>query len=168
VPLFYKGKINSPDEILKFLETDSFLGKQRIEGVVVKNYHRQFLIGGRPIPIMTGKYVSEAFKEVRRKNWNMENTGKGKFQVFKEGFKTEARWHKAIQHLKENGELEHSPKDIGKLLKEVQRDITIEEKENIKEFLWREFGNDILRYSVGGFPEWYKKYLLTGGTSSTS
>jgi ATP-dependent helicase/DNAse subunit B len=66
---------------------------------------------------------------------------------------------KAIQHLKEKGELEFTPRDIGKLIKEIQDDITEEEKENILNFLWNEFGKELLRNAVKGFPEFYKRYL---------
>lgn len=160
VPLIYKGKINKVDELLKFMDTESCLGGVKIEGIVCKNYENSFLLGGQPIPIMMGKYVSEAFKEVHREQWGSKFTSKGKWQTFKESFITEARWQKSIQHLLEKGDLENSPRDIGKLINEIKKDIEEEEKENIKNFLWKEFGDEILRSSTKGFPEWYKKKLL--------
>lgn len=160
IPLVYIGKIDSPEEILKLLEKTSSLGEVEIEGVVVKNYEKQFLLGGQPMPMMAGKFVSEKFKEVHKEKWGSEFTGKGRWVTFVESFRTEARWEKAIQHLKENGELEGSPRDIGNLIKEVNIDITNEEKENIKEFLWNEFGVEVLRKSTHGLPEWYKEKLL--------
>ena len=163
VPLLYKGKIESIEEIEKLLDTESVLGGCKIEGIVVKNYNRKFLLGGQPIPLMMGKYVREDYKEVHRKNWKGEYTSKGKWDKFKEGYRTESRWRKAIQHLREKGELENSPRDIGKLLKEIQRDIIEEEKEDIKEFMWSVFGKEVLRYAIKGFPEWYKKELLKRG-----
>jgi hypothetical protein len=160
VPLLHKGPINGADQIFEFLGEESVLGGAKREGVVVKNYHKPFLLGGQPIPLMAGKYVSEEFKEVHSNGWKKEKTSKGKFEVYKDQFRTETRWEKAVQHLRDNGELENSPKDIGKLIKEVQNDITEEEKENIKEFLFKEFGQEILRYSTRGLPEWYKEKLL--------
>lgn len=160
VPVIYRGNISSPDFLKGLLERDSILGGAKIEGVVVKNYSQQFLLGGQPIPIMAGKFVSEAFKEVHRNNWGKENTTKGKFETFKESFCTEARWQKAIQHLKEVGDIESSPKDIGKLIVEIHRDIEHEEKENIKEFLYNEFKREIVGTATKGFPEWYKEQLL--------
>jgi len=160
VPLLYSGKISNMEEITKLLETDSYLGGNKIEGVVVKNYHKPFLLGGQPIPLMAGKYVSEAFKEVHRKSWSKENTGVGKWQTFKNGYKTEARWEKAIQHLKEKGEYTGTPKDIGKLMKEIQEDIKAEEMDIIKNFLWKEFGQEVLRTACNGFPEWFKLKLM--------
>jgi len=160
VPLIYKGKVSKPEEIFKLVEKDSILGGTKVEGVVVKNYKQPFLLGGQPIPLMMGKYVSEKFKEVHRENWGKDHTAGGRWQTFKESFKTEARWEKSIQHLKEKGELENSPRDIGKLIKEIKNDIAEEEKENIKDFLWKEFGDEVLRGSTKGFPEYYKERLL--------
>jgi len=160
VPLIFKGKIDNQEVFLEMLEKESILGKSKIEGVVAKNYYQPFLLGGQPIPVMAGKYVSEEFKEVHRKNWKNKKTTGGKWQTFKDSYKTEARWDKSIQHLAEKDDLDNSPKDIGKLIKEIQRDITEEEIDNIKKFLWNEFGKELLRYSTKGFPEFYKKKLL--------
>lgn len=54
------------------------------------------------------------------------------------------------------------PADIGRLIKEVRFDITLEEKENIKEELWKIYKDDFMRHAVSGLPEWYKKKLATG------
>ena len=124
------------------------------------NYSKPFLLGGQPIPVMSGKYVSEQFKEVHRAGWKGEHTGRGKWEIFKDGYKTEARWMKAIQFLRDSGELTESPKDIGKLIKRVMEDIEEEEKEIIKNFLWSEFGKEVLRSAVHGLPEFYKMQLL--------
>ena len=160
MPVIYKGKINKADEISDFVNRESILGGCDIEGVVVKNYFRPFLLGGQPIPIMAGKYVSEKFKEVHQKNWKVENTSRGRFEVFKDNYRTESRWEKAVQHLRDNGELEFQPRDIGKLIKEIKDDIAAEDIDVIKSFLWSEFGPEILRYATTGFPEWYKEYLI--------
>jgi hypothetical protein len=160
VPVLYRGKISNPDMLLELLEKDSFLGKCKIEGVVVKNYYKQFLLGGQPMPLMAGKFVSEAFKEVHRNTWKQEHTGPGKWELFMQGYRTEARWAKAVQHLADKGVLENDPRDIGKLMMEVKADIVEEEQVEIKEFLWREFGSQLLRKSTAGLPEWYKESLL--------
>ena len=160
VPLLYRGKVDDIEKLHELLNTESVFGGPNIEGFVVKNYNQKFLLGGQPMPLMSGKYVSEAFKEVHINSWKKENTGKGKWDLYKEGFRTEARWNKAIQHLKEKGELEDSPRDIGALIKEVHRDITEEEKDNIKEYLWKNFGSEVLRISTRGLPEYYKQTLM--------
>ena len=159
-PMLYRGRIETVEQLMTLLEIDSFLGGTKIEGVVAKNYARPFLLGGQPIPLMAGKFVSERFKETHRSNWNKENTSRGKWEDFLESFRTEARWQKSVAHLRESGELENSPRDIGKLIKAIQADIAEEETEDIKNFLWRTFGQDVIRKSTAGFPEWYKEQLL--------
>jgi len=160
VPVIFKGKVNAADEIFKLLETESILGGCKVEGVVVKNYLKPFLLGGQPIPLMSGKFVSEEFKESHKENWGKEYSTKGRWATFVDSFKTEARWSKSIQHLKESGTLENSPRDIGILLKEIQKDIEEEQKEDIKEFLWQENKREIFASATRGFPEWYKEKLL--------
>jgi tRNA-dihydrouridine synthase len=160
IPLIYKGKIKKIEKVKKMLEKESYLGGCKIEGVVVKNYNKQFLLGGQPMPLMAGKYVSEEFKETHRSRWGKEEKTKSRLDVFAESFRTEARWNKAIQHLQENGELENSPKDIGKLLKEIKFDIENEEGEDIKDWLYNEFKSIILKKATTGFPEYYKNELL--------
>ena len=161
VPKLFCGKISSLDELQLLLNKISYLGGAEVEGVVVKNFEQQLLLGNCPIPILCAKLVSEQFKEVHRKTWKAENTGKGKWETFIEGYKTEARWEKAVQHLKESGELENTYADIGKLIKEVQKDITEEEKQIICDFLWREFSGQLLRKSTHGLPEWYKMKIAS-------
>jgi hypothetical protein len=160
VPIVYTGMINSVSDIQKLLDTESVLGGQKIEGVVVKNYFRKFLLGGQPTPIMVGKLVSESFKEVHRDRWGKEETGKSRLNAFYESFRTEARWEKAVQHLNESGTLLNEPKDIGPLIKAVQSDVIEEEKEFIKNFLWSEFKGEVMRNATWGLPEWYKQRLL--------
>lgn len=162
IPLLFRGEI-SQDKILDMVEnTVSYLGGQKIEGVVVKAYKPWMFLGQIPLSVMSGKYVTEAFKEVHNKDWTRLNTGKGKFDVLKENYRTEARWNKAIQHLRENGDLTGTPKDIGALLKEVYVDLETEEKENIKDQLYAIYKGDIMKYATHGLAQWYKEQLLKG------
>ena len=160
VPVLHFGNIGNALELSSMLERESVLGGAKIEGVVVKNFERQFLLGGQPLPLMAGKFVSESFKEVHRERWGAEEKGKSRMEVFFDSFRTPARWEKAVQHLAERGELENEPRDIGKLFKEVHTDIEAEEMENVKLFLWNEFKNELKRRATGGLPEWYKERLM--------
>jgi len=162
VPLLFKGEANTQTALDMVDKTDSFLGGQKIEGVVVKRYTPWMFMGNIPLTVMSGKYVSEKFKEVHARDWKKEHTGKGKLEVAISQYKSGARWNKAIQHLRESGELTGTPVDIGRLIKEVRLDITLEEKENIKEELWDIYKDDFLRNAVFGLPEWYKKKLALG------
>ncbi len=163
VPLLFYGVI-SIEDVLTMLDSDSVLGNQKIEGLVVKNY-KDTWIGDRVYPVMAAKFVSEKFKEVHKKSWGSENTHVGKWQTFKEKYRTEARWMKAVQHLRDNGELVCEPKDIGRLIQEVKQNISEEEIDAIKSFLWKEFGEELLRRSTAGLPEWYKEQLALGEIS---
>lgn len=161
MPLIYQGK-SSPEHVLELVDGVSYLGGSQREGVVVKNYKEWQYLDRIYFPIMAGKFVTEKFKEVHNKDWKKNNTGKGKMEMLLSQYKSEARWNKAIQHIKENGELEGSPRDIGNLIKEIRKDVVEEEKESIKAHLWALFGDDFQRAAVDGFPQWFKEKLLKG------
>ena len=160
-PLIYYGRLSMLCTIKSLIERKSYLGDVNIEGVVVKNYQQSMHIGDVFFPIMCGKFVSEEFKE-QASDWKKEHTNVGQWEAYKLSYRTEARWDKAIQHLRDDGLLQVAPQDIGPLIKEVQRDIADECKEDIKEFLWNHFGKEILRISTHGLPEYYKEKLLEG------
>ena len=163
VPVLYRGSEATPEMVLELVkERVSYLGGQYIEGVVVKAYKPWLFLGQIPQTVMSGKYVTEAFKEVHNKNWKAENTGKGKLEVAISQYRSEARWNKAVQHLRDDGRLTESPKDIGELIKEVRKDISLEEKENIKDQLWSIFKNDFLGMATSGLPQWWKDKLVLG------
>lgn len=161
VPLLYSGK-SSPEHVLTLMEQQSYLGGQEIEGVVVKNYKPWLFMNQILYSVMAGKYVSEKFKEVHARDWAKLNTGKGQLEVVKQKYRSDARWNKAIIHLKEEGRYTQSLKDIGELVKMVKADLALEEKENIKNDLWRILGDDVIKYSTFGLPQWYKELLLKG------
>lgn len=162
IPLLHDGVVYSPEDIHVMLEKQSYLGGAMIEGVVVKNYAHSLFWHDKEYPVLAGKIVSEKFKEKHKSTWKKDHTARGGFETFAASFCAEARWHKAVQHMRESGEIEVSPRDIGRLVKGIQADVADEEKENIKEELWRIFSKDILRQSIKGFPEWYKAQLLEG------
>lgn len=138
--VLFKGKIKLAEDIEDLLEKESFLGKEKVEGLIVKNYSDFYLLGGKAQP-MFGKYVQEQFKERHAKEWKVR-TAKGKLEAYIESFKNENRWLKAIFHLRDEEKLEMNPRDIGKLLKEIEEDIKEEEKENIKEYLYKIYRAD--------------------------
>jgi hypothetical protein len=157
VPLVYGGWINSPEQVREFMGRTSFLGGQPIEGLVVKNYARF----GRDGKALMGKHVSEQFKEVQKKHWTNDHPKNGDIieRICSE-YRTEARWQKAVQHMRERGELEGSPRDIGALIKEVQSDIDAECADEIKATLYKWAVKQVKRQVVRGLPEWYKQRLI--------
>lgn len=139
------------------LDRVSSLGGPKIEGIVLKNYSERAMIGSLVLPLMAGKYVSEAFKEVHKKEWK---TGKDRKEILLSQYHTEARWEKAIQHLRDSSVLTNSPKDIGPLIQEIHRDIEEECRQEIMEQLWSLHKRELMGRVTSGFPEWYKRKLI--------
>lgn len=157
VPLMYCGIVTSPEQVYGFLERQSILGGTKIEGVVIKNYAKF----GEDKKVLMGKYVSEAFKEEHKKVWGESNpTGKDIVAILIGMLKTDARWQKAVQHLREDGKLEDSPRDIGNLILAVKQDIKDECADEIKAVLYKWAIDHVIRGCVRGLPEWYKQRLL--------
>lgn len=160
VPLLHQGTIDSVEFLNSFFERESVLGSEKLEGVVVKNYAQPTVIGQQIYPSF-GKYVRAEFKERHATDWSAKFSEGSRLDRWLESFRSEARWQKAVQHLTEVGTLTHEPRDIGVLLKELERDIFDEERQNIEKELFRLFKDQIARKARAGFPEWYKEQLAT-------
>jgi hypothetical protein len=157
-PVPYWNMEDSPDKDVldELLNHVSFLGGATLEGVVIKNYEMWDLMTGKTL---MGKYVSEAFREVHRKK-KYKTTQKDVVQSLIENYRTDARWQKAVQHIRDEGKLEDSPTDIGSLIKEVCVDVHEECKDEIQEILFKHFWKQIARGITAGLPEWYKETLI--------
>lgn len=143
----------------ELLKRESSLGGPNVEGVVIKNYYRF----GRDGKVLMGKLVSEAFREKHTRSWKQRNPNQGDvLDSIIEALNTEARWEKAIQHLRDDGLIEGSPKDIGPMMKEIKRDVLDEEREWIIDQLMKHFEPKITRAVGRGAPEWYKQKLAEG------
>lgn len=157
VPLLFSGRLTDQAVLLGLLDRESVLGGVKIEGMVVKNYVR-FGTDGKAL---MGKHVSEAFKEIHGKLWKAENPGAGNIvEQLIMRFKTEARWQKAVRHLRDDGKLNDSPKDIGDLIREVQADVLKECSSEIRDILFAWAWPKVARAITGGVPQWYKDQLL--------
>lgn len=153
------GKMQALDWVLieELLNEISSLGNEKIEGLVFKR--RKYLRFNDRDQMIIAKYVSPNFKERHRKTPQDANSGKDIITRIISEFRTEARWQKAYQHLLENGELEHEPRDIAKLITEIQRDVMEDSAEEIKKRIWKHIKKQIERGIVRGAPEWYKEKL---------
>ena len=157
VPTWEHAGKPSVEQIEIWMQEKSVLGNTRVEGLVFKNYS-EF---GRDSKVLMGKYVSDAFREKHGKDWKARNPGSKAFTAnLTEQYATEARWAKARQHLQELGELENEPRDIPKLLREINRDVLEECGEEIAEKLFKHFWKEISRGLTRGLPEWYKETLM--------
>lgn len=157
VPILFEGKISTAVDLEKLLDTNSCLGGQKIEGFVCKNYLRF----GRDKKALMGKFVSENFKEKHKVDWKESNPGQNDIiQKLIGTYRTPARWDKAIIHLKEAGQLENSPRDIGKIIKEVPSDLIKECEEEIKDALFEWAFGSLVRGCNRGLAEYYKEKLF--------
>jgi hypothetical protein len=157
VPCLYCGPVKSPEQFYRLLERDSILGGAKIEGIVVKNYARF----GLDKKVLMGKYVSEQFKEAHGKEWKATNPELGDVvDRIIATVRNEQRWRKSVERLRDAGQLENSPRDIGTLIKEIQQDVRAEEADFITKKLVEYALPRVLRACTGGFPEWYKQQLM--------
>lgn len=145
------------DRVHELMERESFLGGPKLEGLVFKNYGKWGVDG----KVLMGKYVSEAFKEAHRVSWKVQNPNRADvIAAIIASVRTEARWSKIVQGMRDEGLLTESPKDIGPAVKRLSDDIAEECKEHIKGILWTWAKDQVLRGCAKGFAEWYKQQLL--------
>ncbi len=156
VPVLFAGVLDTA-EVVGLLARTSILGGQLIEGVVVKPVSTVFGLDKKPL---LAKYVSPAFKEVQKKTWRTDNPQQGDVMAqLADEYATPPRWRKAVQHLRDDGRLEGSTRDIGLVLKEVQADVLRECEEDIRDALYAWALPHLRRSLVRGLAEWYKAEL---------
>lgn len=159
VPTYVEGEVSGIEELRPLLDKESILGGP-IEGVVIKNYARF----GTDKKILAGKLVRADFLERHADVWGeREQPSKDTIETIIQALRTEARWRKAIQHLREQGVLVNAPQDIGPLLRELDKDLEKEELEFVAGRLLAWAMPKIMRGVKAGFPEWYKGQLLGEG-----
>lgn len=141
-PVLYEGEIDSEEQIEELLDAESFLGGE-IEGVVIKN----------PFNGVYAKVVRPEFREKQKQRKPKKTDPIAEIANI---YCTEARWRKAVQHLRDAGELTGTPKDIGPIIKEIQQDIMDECGDEIKEAVFRKHRKQLFNGFIKGFPEWYK------------
>jgi hypothetical protein len=157
VPLLYFGIVESAEQLKSFLDRESFLGGVKVEGVVIKSTS----LYGPDKKLLMAKFVREDFKEAHAIEWKQKKVSQGDIILrIADAYRTEARWMKAVQRLREAGKLEGSPRDIGLLIEEVRKDIEKECRDEIETILWKWAWPDVSRLVTRGLPEWYKNLLL--------
>jgi hypothetical protein len=160
VPEFYIGPLSDPGQLKQYLDRESILGGQLIEGVVIKPVEQVLFTTENKRVV--GKYVSEAFREVQKGTWKTDNPGKSEIlDEIGSTLNSPARWNKAILRLREAGLHTGTPADIGPLIKSIQADVVKEEKDAISQklFSWA-WKKQLSRACTSGFPEWYKNRIL--------
>lgn len=162
VPLFGEGiftRENIEYHKPEWLGLQSILGGQ-IEGFVIKNYS----VFTAEKKVAMAKVVQQNFSELNQKNWRKNNpTQSDILASLISTYQTEARWKKAVQHLRDSGLLEGATRDIPALLKEVNQDVLKECEGEIKQELFKYFWPKMAKGITRGLPEWYRAQL-EGGT----
>lgn len=155
VPVLKWGRLSDLSSLQALLQLPSCLGG-KTEGVVVKSLSRF----GKDGKALMGKFVSEEFKEIHGGEWRAANPLAGDVvATLISKLRTPARWQKTVQHLVERGEADGSPKDIGPLIREVQKDTMDECRDEIVHALVTWAIPKIERGIIAGLPQWYKEKL---------
>lgn len=149
----------TPLHLDDLLKTPSMLGGM-LEGVVIKN---------RANGVMA-KYVAPAFREIVGVKPRPNKFGEWPafITALTEAVSNPARWEKALAHLRESGSLTDSAKDIGPIVREVQRDILEECESFIKDELYQKASPIIVRESARPIAPWYKDRLTKEVTDQIS
>lgn len=160
VPELYHGMLGDFGQLREYLDRESVLGGQKIEGVVIKP--AAYDLFGRDKKLLIGKFVSEDFKEVHPSEWKKEHKTPGNSEIIAllaGQFATPARWAKALIHLRERGATEGSMRDIPALMAEVPRDVLKECEAEVRAQLFDWAWPQLRRSLTRGLPEWYKEQL---------
>lgn len=125
----------------------SILGGSKIEGVVVKNKNNGVM----------AKLVRPEFQETHKKDWAERHPHTlGIEETFSRRFKSTRRFEKAVQRLRDEGQLTGQPQDIPLIVRTVQDDLVNEEREAIMTMLFDHYVNKFRKLSTQGLAEWYK------------
>ena len=152
VPMLAEGKVTQ-DRLEELLGFPSFLGGTTVEGLVIKP--TGYNLYGQDHKVLMAKLVAAAFREAH-KHVKYGQPGKGDvIERIAARYRTDARWQKAVQHLRDDGKIAGEPRDIGLLIREVQDDLVKECADEIAAELLGEFLPHIKRKVIVGFPEWY-------------
>ena len=127
-----------------------------MERLVIKNYQQIIELNGQ-IRHMTTKFVRDEFRE---KHKSLNPSRRQTIDDLVLSLRSEKRWEKAIQHLRDDGTLVNDVKDIGGIIKEVHRDLMEEEGEALKERIWDKYRKHVMSTAVRGLPDYYKDKLM--------
>ena len=160
IQILFSGNLPNKTTLNEILENGSSMlgGEYGLEGMVVKPVDTH--IYDARGKLLMGKFVKKDFIEMNKEDWSKRHPkGKNFVENLAVSLRSEARWEKAVQRMKETDELTATVSDIGTLMNLVKDDICEEETEYIKNQLWSHYKRDILGQAARGLPEWYKEKL---------
>lgn len=130
-----------------------------VEGIVIKNHDNPVMARHGRLMV---KHVSDAFREQRGdkvKNPKPVSKHDEFFYSLARKYSNQPRWAKAVQHLRDNGDLDRSMRDIGPLMKEISKDILEDHEEDIKQALFDYAWKQMSKGLFNGFAGWYQADL---------
>lgn len=147
VQTLHEGPCSEAD-LANFLSAKPQLGGAMVEGVVIKNYALN----------LKGKFVAPRFQEIMH-NRPAKLPKESPVVDLGRKYCSEARWEKAIAHLRDEGKVgeQLENKNIGTVIREVQRDILEECGEEIRQELFNAFAKELRGAWIQGLPEWLQK-----------
>lgn len=157
--------VESQVDIEEFLELQSVLGDIKVEGVVIKQYNETYpallastqAFFGYP---MAGKLVRDDFKERLNKEWSGKKQRETPLAKVATEFFTDARFHKAIQHLEDEGKITYEMSDLKDIIPEFYNDLVDEEHDEIVKLAMMDFWRQLKRKSDNFAVQEWKKYLI--------
>lgn len=129
----------------------------RPEGVVLK--HPKFVAKGKTVATKL-KLVTSEFKEAHGMKQNRERaTPDTAIEEVGKAFSLPARYHKALQHLRDTGKLKGTMEDVVKIKTELDEDLEREHREEIMMYLYAELAQHVKRAARTGFDDWYRTQI---------
>ncbi len=144
VPILLHGSGLTADRLGGLMDRTSFLGGSTIEGVVVKREQ------------LAGKLVSDRFKEFKKSKASVRKAD-NPVAACVASVATEARFHKIVQHMKEEGSWSGDYSDIPWLCRELQKDVFEECEDQMKDIVWKSVERRVRKMLPGKLVPWYKK-----------
>jgi hypothetical protein len=109
---------------------------------------------------LVGKLVREDFKERLNKEWSGKRQRETPLAKVTTEFLTKARFHKAIQHLDDNGDLTYEMRDLKNIIPEFYRDLIDEEHDEIVKLAMSDFWQHLKRKCDNYAVQEWKRYLV--------
>jgi len=130
-----------------FVEGPSVLGNHR-EGIVIK------------VGELRAKIVGQKFRETAKvKGKKPKGTTADILYALGRAYAPEPRWDKALAHLRDEDKITGTPRDIGLIVREVQRDVREECGDEIRDQIFSALWPTVSKATVDGLALWYKAKL---------
>lgn len=158
-------KIDNPEDLNSYLETESVLGGTKVEGIVIRNSYRSYppllvstmAFDGYPL---VGKLVRDDFKERLNVEWSGKKQRETPLNKVASEFFTDARFRKAIQHLNDEEKITYEMNNLKDIIPEFYSDLIDEERQEIMELALDDFWRQLKRKSDNFVVKEWKRYLV--------